>query len=759
MSMFSKNWVYISGIVLLTAACNESKHLGEGQQLYAANKVKVESPGITRHKAKAVTSELKDLLRPRLNGKVLGIRFKLWIYNIAGNPKKNKGFKHWLKYRVGEPPVLVSPSLLEKNREIMQNHLENKGYFKDSVELTTEAKNKKLTAVYTARFGPQYTIRNVSFPNDSDMISQQIDTLKRRSRLKKGDPYDLDVIKDERVRIDTRLKNKGFYFFNPNYLIVDLDTTVGNHQVDMHMSIKYEAPDEALRIWHINKVTVFAEYDIHSDTSRNRGDTTPEGFRIIDTAHMFKPSLFSNTLIFRPGGVYRLNDHSLTLSRLVSLGVFKFVKARFEKADSTSDRLNAFYYLNPTQKRSIRFEVSGLTRSDNSTGGEVALTWRNRNIFKGAELFTASLFAGLEQQYSSNGLRVGTRRGGIDLNLYIPRIVSPFHWSTSSAFVPKTKINVGYELFDRDKQYTLTSAKANFGYIFKQSLATEHNLTLFSINYVKPTHIDSAYQLVLDSNITLRRSIERQFIIGSAYNFNYNSQARPNRRLNNFYFNGNVDLSGNLLGLFTGANVEKGKEVNIFNSPFSQYARFELDFRHYLTFNKFTTLASRITGGMGIAYGNSVTMPFVKEFFAGGTNDIRAFRSRALGPGSYYNGNPNKNAFLPDQPGDIKLEMNVEYRTKLFSIVRWALFVDAGNIWTREADTSRPGSTFSSHFLNDVAVGVGTGLRFDLSILVLRVDVAVPVRYPWLPNGSKWVFNKATDISNMVLNLAIGYPF
>jgi len=759
MSMVSKKWIYLSGIVLLTAACNESKYLAEGQNLYAANKVKIQSPELSHRKAKALSGELNELLRPRLNGKILGIRFKLWIYNISGNPKKNTGFKHWLKYKVGEPPVLASPTLLEKNRDVLQNHLENKGYFKDTVILETPVKNKKLTAVYTAQFGPQYSIRDIRFPNDSDLISQRIDTISRRSLLKKGQPYDLDLIKEERSRIDTRLKNRGFYFFNPNYLVVDVDSTVGKHQVDMQMRIKEGAPDEALRIYKIRNVTVFAEYDLHSDTSRNRGVMTPEGFRIIDTAKMFKPSLFSNTLIFRPGSIYRQNDHILTLSRLVSLGVFKFVKVRFEKADSTTDRLNAFYYLNPTQKKSIRFEVSGLTRSDNSTGGEVALSWRNRNLFKGAELFTASIFAGLEEQYSANGQRVATRRGGIDLNLYIPRILSPFHWSTSSAFVPKTRINLGYELFDRSKQYTLTSAKASFGYIFKQSLATEHTLTLFSVNYVKPTNIDPKYQIGLDTNITLRRSIERQFIIGSSYNFNYNSQARPNRKLNNFYFNGNIDLSGNLLGLFTGANYDRGKEIKIFQTPFSQYARFEADFRHYLTLGKYSVLASRITGGIGIAYGNSTTMPFVKEFFAGGTNDIRAFRSRALGPGSYFSGNPNKNAFLPDQPGEMKLEMNLEYRAKLFSIVRWALFVDAGNIWTRNYDSSRVGSAFTSHFLNDVAVGVGTGLRFDLSILVLRVDVAVPVRYPWLADGNKWVFNKATDISNLVLNLAIGYPF
>jgi len=764
--MTRTKWILFIGFVVLGAACNESKHLGAGETLYAGNKIKIQSsekmPG---RRSKALTSELNDLLRPRLNSKILGVRFKLWVYNIAGTPKKNKGLKHWLKYKVGEPPVLASGGLLEKNRDVLQNHLENKGYFRDTVLLDAPVKKKLLTAVYTAQVGPRYTIRNVSYPRAPDSVGANavtwlIDSLKRRSLLHKGDPYDLDVIKDERTRIDSRLKQRGYYYFNPNFLLADIDSTVGQHQVDIKMTIKDEMPDKAKQVYRINKVTVFAEYDIHADTSLRNAVTTPEGYRIIDTAHLFKPSMFSNTLVFKPGAIYRRNDHNLSLSRLVSLGVFKFVKVRFEPVDSTlGHKLNAYYYLNPTQKKSIRFEVSGLTRSDNSTGGEAALSWRNRNIFKGAELFTASLFAGLEEQFVSGGKRVATRKGGIDLNLYIPRILSPFHWSTSSAFVPKTRINAGYELFTRSQQYTLTSAKASFGYIFKQSLQTEHQLTLFSVNYVKPTHIDSLYQLGLDTNVTLRRSIERQFIIGTAYNFNYNSLARANRKKNNFYFNGNIDLSGNLLGLVTGANFDRGKEVKIFNTPFSQYARFELDFRHYLTLGKYSVLASRITGGIGIAYGNSTTMPFVKEFFAGGTNDIRAFRSRALGPGSYFAGNPNKNAFLPDQPGEVKLEMNLEYRAKLFSIVRWALFVDAGNIWTRQADSSRAGAAFSSHFLNDVAVGIGTGLRFDLSILVLRIDVATPVRYPWLPNGSKWVFNKTTDISNMVLNLAIGYPF
>src|SRR5882672_3757855 len=213
--MTIRRLLYLLCIVSMMTACNESKYLSEGQHLYVANKVKTQTTDVKKKTAKAMASELEDLTRPRLNSKILGIRVRLWIYNITGPTKKEKGFKHWLKYKVGEPPVLATPTLLEKNRDVLQNHLENKGFFKDTVKLEAPVKNKKLTAVYTAVFGPQYTIRNVSFPNDSSDLSRRIDSVRRRTRLRKSDPYDLDVIRDERIRIDTRLKQRGFYFFNP----------------------------------------------------------------------------------------------------------------------------------------------------------------------------------------------------------------------------------------------------------------------------------------------------------------------------------------------------------------------------------------------------------------------------------------------------------------------------------------------------------------------------------------------------------------
>jgi outer membrane protein assembly factor BamA len=310
--------------------------------------------------------------------------------------------------------------------------------------------------------------------------------------------------------------------------------------------------------------------------------------------------------------------------------------------------------------------------------------------------------------------------------------------------------------------YTLTSSRVSYGYQFKNTLTTENGITVLGINYVRPSNITDSFQSDIDKNKNLYYAIEPQFIIGPSWNFNYNSRLDPRnaRKPNNIWFNANVDLSNNLLGLFSGANVNKtGVQKEIFGVPFAQYMRFEVDLRHYLNFSQYSMLAMRANAGVGISYGNSLSLPYARAFFAGGTNDIRAFRARALGPGVYYEGDPNRNAYLPDQPGDVKLEGNIEYRAKLFALVRWAIFTDFGNVWTLRNDPNRPGAVFSSTFLDDFAVGAGTGLRFDLTILVLRVDVAVPLRTPWKPAGSKWNFKAATDISDMVLNLAIGYPF
>ncbi len=752
--------LFLSACIIFLASCSNTKYLADNQNLFVGSKMKIEAPKrVPSGTKKQLDEELENLVRPKPNSKILGMRVKLWAYNIAGTPK-GKGLRYFLKYKFGEAPVIASYPILQKNSAILQNHLENKGYFHDTVTLDTVAKHKKLTAKYTAYVYDRYRIRNTTFPSDSSRISKALQRSAKNTFLKTNRPYDLDRIKAERERINARLKQRGFFYFGSDYIIVDVDSTVGNHKVDMDVRLKPETPEDAKKVYRINDVVVYADYDISSDTTLSYQNVKKvDGYIIVDPEKKFNPKIFSRTLVFKPGDIYNRDDHNLSLNRLITLGVYKFVKVRFEKADSVpGNKLNTFYYLTPTEKKSIRLEVTGLTKSNNATGSELSVSWRNRNFLKGAELFTISAYTGLEQQFSSAKNATTFRFGG-DLNLYAPR--API--KTSSAFVPKTRFNLGYEYYSSDTLYTLSSFKGSYGWQWKESVQKEHQLNPVSIILVQPSRIDSNFQMQLDTNVTLQRSIEKQLIIGSTYNYNYYSLARPNAKRNNFYFNGNLDLSGNLIGLISGANVNNGNQKLLFNVPFSQYVRMEAEIRHYLRINRFNTIASRLWGGLGYSYGNSTTMPFIKEFFAGGTNDIRAFRSRSLGPGSYLA--PPVAGYIPEQPGDIKIEANAEYRGAFSSVFRWALFVDAGNVWALNEDSRGPAAKFSSNWLNEIAVGVGAGIRIDISVLILRVDLAIPVRKPYFPAGEQWVFNKIDFGSsdwrkqNIVVNLAIGYPF
>jgi outer membrane protein assembly factor BamA len=637
----------------------------------------------------------------------------------------------------------------------------------------TTTKNKRTAALFTVRPGVQYIIDTVNFPKDSSELSTAIRSVTRRSSLRRGRAYDLDIIKSERLRIDSRLKQKGYFFFSENYLIAKVDSTVGNNKVNIYLQVKPETPPQARHPYRIGDVIIYADYNLASDTSFSKSKAILyDSFYVVDPLKKFNPRMYKRNIRFHPGDLYNRNDHNLTLSRLVSLGVYKFVKARFEEVDTVNDRrLNAFYYLSPNNKLSANAQISALTKSNNSSGTDLTLSLKNRNAFRSAEQLSLSGFLGLETQIAGQQ-NVGTIRYGANLDLVIPRVIGPFKFGRNSDFVPTTNINLGYEFFRRTDQYTLNSYKTSFGWVWKSAITNEHQFNLISINYVLPSNITPQFQAGLDTNITLARSIERQFIIGSTYNYNYSTQAKPNNKRHNFYFNGNVDFSGNIIGILSGASVANGKEKKIFNTPFSQYIRGEAELRHYLAIGRprrerTNQLVSRIIIGAGYGYGNSTSMPFIKQFFIGGTNSIRAYRARSLGPGTYYAGNASLiKTYLPDQPGDIKVEANTELRFKIASIVRGALFVDAGNIYTVRNDSARTGSQFNSNtFLNQLAVGTGVGLRFDLSFLVLRIDAAFPIRKPYLDVGPQWVIDKIAfgdskwRRENLMLNLAIGYPF
>lgn len=757
-----KNALYIAILVALATACSGTRKLPEGDLLYTGGKVKVvKEDSVSRKDRKKLQASLKDILRPIPNKTFLGMRPKLFFYNLAGEVKKEKGFRHWLKYNLGEAPVLFSQVDLEYNRALLQNFAENNGYFNTRTSADSTRHGKKATAEYKVTTGRQYKIKSVQFPTDSSAIGKAVARMQRRSLLKVGQPYSLDIIKAERKRIDTRLKERGFYYFNEDYIKVQVDSTVGKLDVDMFVKVKDEAPKQAKIPYKINKIIIYPNFALNQDSL-----SKPEKYRdftIIGNDNTFEPRIFDRTLYFKKDDLYNRTDHNLSLNRLVNLGTFKFVKNEFKVADTIGNYLDAYYYLTPLPKKSIRVELLAKTNSANYTGSEIKVNWSNRNTFRGAELLQLSAFGGIEIQLGGKNNGFNVYRFGGEASLTWPRFISPFRFKFSSGYVPRTNTTIGYEFQNRQQLYSLQTFKGSFGYVWKENVRKEHMLNVTEITFASPSNVTDLYKEQMQDNPSLENVVTKQLIFGPTYYYTYNTEMNV-RRKNTFYYKGGIDLSGNIYGLAVGADFDKGKVFNILGIPFSQFIKVQNEFKYTYKFTKNAQIKSRIIAGAAFAYGNSDVIPFSKQFFIGGTQSLRGFRSRALGPGS-YDGSNESTEFLPDQSGDVKLEFNTEYRANIYRFINGALFMDAGNIWLLNDDPNKPGSKFSKDFTKDIAVDVGAGLRLDFNFLVLRLDLAFPIRKPFLPDGERWVLDKVNFGSgpwrsdNLIFNLAIGYPF
>ena len=756
-----KNTIYILLFTFLATSCSNTKYLAEGELLYVGGKVKIENDSISKKERKNLESEMNKLIRPIPNNKILGLRPKLLIYNWAGKVTKEKGFWHWLKFKVGEPPVLFSQVDLNYNKSVLQNYIENNGYFNATSKSDSIQIDKKVKAEYVINPNKQYKIREVKFPTDSSEIAIEVSKLQDKSFLKVGEAYSLDKIKAERNRIDSRLKEKGFFYFNADYLKIQVDSTVGYKQVDLILKIKEETPEKSKMAFKINKILIYPNYVLGQDSISITGKKH-EDFEIFDTENTFNPRIFDRTLYFKKGDLYNRTNHNLSLNRLVNLGTFKFVKNQFKISDLLKNSLDAYYYLTPFTRKSIRVELLGKTNSANYTGTELNINWSNRNTFRGAELLTISAFGGFEVQVSGENNGFNVYRFGSEANLFWPRIIAPFKFTSSSGYVPKTKATLGYEYQNRTQLYSLQTFKASFGYLWKENERKDHELNISEITFASPQNVTELYQSKILANPALQKVIEKQLIFGPTYSYTYSNMMQKNKK-HTFYNKINADFSANITGLIAGSNIKKGDTTKVFGIPFSQFVKVENEFKHYLKLNEKSQLVSRFIAGVGFAYGNSDEMPFIKQFFNGGTNSLRAFRARSIGPGSFKE--TTTNVFLPDQSGDLKLEFSTEYRANIYKFINGALFVDAGNIWLLNDNTNKPNSKFSKDFLNEIAVGTGIGLRFDFSFLVLRTDLAFPLRKPYLPDGNRWVIDKIAfgnntwRSENLVFNLAIGYPF
>ena len=759
--------------------CSNTKYLPEGEHLYTGADVKIENNDgqVSKKRKKQLRNELEDITKPKPNSTFLGfLRPKLWIYNVVGKPKKEKGLRSYIRNKLGEAPVLFSEVEPEKNRELLRNRLENRGHFQAQVTFQIKEDGKRKRKLdYIASIRKPYEINRVIWPEGNDTISKYIRSSQEGTLLKPGSEYNLDVLKDERGRIDEKLKNEGFFYFSGDYILFRIDSTIGDKKLDVFVTTKPEIPEKAYRIYTLNEIYVHTNYSLGRDSANRRQLETVyvEDLTFIRRNNRIRPKALARSIFLRRDQPYTNANYKLTLNRLMSMGIFKFVNVRFVEADSANEfnnKLNANIYLTPLPRRSIRLELRGVSKSNSFVGPEFTGTLRNRNLLRGAEMFTTTINAGYETLIGGEQSGLNSYTLGAEAKLELPRFVVPFRVKNyRSQEVPRTVFRTGAELISRVNYFNMASLNFGYGYAWMETPRKKHEFYPVVINYLAVTRESDRFKQLRNENLFLDRSFQNQFILGLTYSFTYDTHVEGDNK-HDFYFNGTADLSGNTFYLaervLTGKSPTTDTPYRFLGAPYSQYSRVSFDTRYYLKLDKRSQLVSRILTGVGLPYGNSSILPYTKQFFIGGNSSVRAFQVRSLGPGTYKPADEDRRRFLVDQAGDLKLEGNLEYRFPIYGIFKGALFTDAGNIWIWRKDDNKPGGTFeTSDFISELAVGSGAGLRIDASFFVLRFDLAFPLRKPYLPENERWVIDEIKfgmpdwRRENLVLNIAIGYPF
>lgn len=758
---------------LITYSCGIEKYIPEGEQLYTGAELEIISESELKD-LKEVKSELFGLIEPYPNTRFLGMKPALFFHYKAQREKPGFLYK-FLNKSFGEEPVYFSNVNTERVEELILNRLDNNGFFYSRSTSKTVVDSNFVSVKYSATLPEPYVLENYKLESDSLPIYKEIEKMLSETALVKGDRFDLDLLKAERARLNNGLKQKGFYNSQEDLLIFEADTNqYNNKKFDLFLRLKRDVPARASIPYTIDSITVYPNYSIEGDTLplTKNNVTQVNNIDFIQNELYFKPDLLESYLLFNEGDLYDANISKQTSNRLSALGSYKYVNIQYTELDTTAvdgdgGSLAASIYLAPLTKRSIRAELQAVSKSNGFTGPGILLSHTNRNIFNGGETFSISANFSYESQLSSgSNSSLSSIAGGLNADLVIPRSI-PFSPRRFKYAVPKTKISLGVDFLQRSQLFTLSSVNGSFGYTWKENQYVYHTLDPISINYSKLSNVTDEFQTILDDNPFLSQSFEQRFIAGLLYSFTYDEVTNLGKETP-IYFNANFDLAGNMLNLVSGGSG------TIFGSEYAQYAKADADVRLYLRWKKERTLVSRLYAGWGVPYGNSSTLPFVKQFYSGGPYSVRAFNIRSLGPGNFNAETENATTDYFDQSGNLKLEANVEYRFPLFSYLKGAFFVDAGNVWltgnysdieddqltSSFSQTLFTDGKFEKDWLSEVAAGVGFGVRLDIQSFVIRLDLASPIRIPYLDEKERWnvpFFGNADN--NMTLNFAIGYPF
>lgn len=804
------------GFTLVLSACSTTKFLKEGEQFLTGNRIQFIDAKHVPNK-RSLRYQLSTLYKQKENSNIFFIP-REWFYYKTQDPGDTTKFDRWKLRVLGEEPAIYSEEATQATAESIQFYMNYRGYYNAAVRAQpiVSKNEKKIAVTYEVVPGDLFTIDSVLFNCPDPALDTILQQIRSETYLQPGDPLDRELYESEKDRILQYLRNHGYAQFYPNYFApLEADTTVAPKKATLYFNVNTPFKDSTHRVYKIGKIDIYPQFNPNLSPEELQ-DTIINGYRFLfprnEKKYWIKPQVVTNAIFLKTDDDYSQDNLERTNRQLSSLGVFKFVRINQEPDSLRPEYLNFRIELpaSPRLQLGADFEINYTNRTSlNGTRGNLMglsanPNVRNRNVLRGAELLLSNLSAGVEVNFDKNLDFWNTIDLGAQTDLYFPRFLDYLRlWHSSRKLLGRnpekglypalrekaaTRLSGSYNFVQLLDFYEYDLLNASFGYELQKDNYHRYIINHLGIDFLDVNKDRPNFQDILKANPFLDASFGDQLFVSLLFReFNYIYNSPITRFGESHYVGFNIETAGaeiwaankiyNALAdtstIFQ-IGTPKGNDIN-----FSQYVRFDLDLRYNREINEKTSYAARFNIGVARPFGNTKEVPYVKQFYVGGPYSIRAWAARGLGPGSYIDENIQNisNRLFFSQAGDLKLEANFEYRFNIFWLLDGALFLDAGNIWTIKADTSRCGSQFlfrekevaacgdsfvNEPFYKQIALGGGFGFRFDFSYFILRVDAGIRLRNPAIleENNGYWTnFSKASFNEVVNFNLGLGYPF
>jgi len=755
--LFSAPFLLAAFSILLFGACSNTRFLEEDQVLYTGlAKVSITDK---ENKTKQAVEDIEAITFAKPNNALFGSRrvvppFGLWANNYL-KPKKEGKKGSWLYRNFREEPILISTINPEMRCRQLHTALFSHGFFHANVSYKIKVNEKnprKAKISYSITLDKPFKINKILKATPVDSIDLYLNNYLEHFKIEPGDVFNLEIIKAEKQQMAADLVEQGYYFFGVDYIEFIADTSVTPYQIDLMIRKNRQTPEFALKKYTVAEISV----NFASTPYNLRDSIFYDGVYILGANNYLTPEAIHRCIQFKSGDLYSTQRHQGTIKQLNNYGVFRMVKVQFVMSDTVNQKIDMNVELTIKENVSLNLEGYVQTKSTGFAGPGLEISLANGNIGRAANTLQLKLTGGFEWQVgkkSEDNLGTNSYNAGINTAFVFPRFVLPFDIKgEKKLLLTKTVCDLGFEFLNNTRYYRMTSLSAALSYRWKKRKKITNSFSPIKVNMVNLLETTTEFDSIVESNVYVKKSFEEQTILGMEYNFIYDNTFK---KANGIYFQAIVGTSGNFASAIS-AVADNNKPYKILGNVYSQFLKASFDFRYFTRTSK-KGFAFRFYTGTGYSYGNSTVMPYIEQFYSGGSTSIRGFAARSLGPGSYK---PEESNGIIDQTGDIKLEFNAEYRLPLSDMIHVAVFADVGNVWLLNKDEFRPGAEFDLNiFTEQLAVGSGLGLRFDFDFFVLRTDAGIPMRNTYKSENGYWLDSFSESLAGFRFNIAIGYPF